>query len=637
MNGQTRFYKLLPYVVFAYFVLCFVLHPQSPFFTHHLADPDDYMRLDQVAAWLEGQSWFDLSVHRLSPGASTIVHWSRLIDLPIAVLAWPFIASFGIASALLISSLIVPLLWFAILLVLLTALARDFAGPSYASLACVMVLFAPMLLFDYTPGRVDHHGVQAIIAGFGLLSLGKIIKSRNGSENANLYALLSAFAFACGFWIGAEALPWAILFIICLGIAAAWQGGAVARTAALFGAALPLFTALLIPAALPVSEFSSRALSWFSPAYVLFAALAGGILVFGWCLRCENKFLRLVFYALCATAAATAFLALVPSALHGPFADYDDFDATTALDNITEAQPLLHAFRFNRFMPVTLIVPMITFLRLLALPLAGLLTCLWAAGRVRDERRLTYLANALFLSVSIALTLFWQLRVGIYMELFALAPLTKLLCDGWEHFRWGLWDRRLFWAEIALFATLGPIPVLVLPALLSHASFYPDLILFAAARNAPACNLDSATSFLDTLKPQTIMNSSDTGPELLFAPQHNVVAGNFDVPGNTDAFAFFSATDDAQAEAAASKWNASLSLVCRTAPALYLGKDYTASAHLRLQAGKDGLLRFTNTDALQPLIMRLIKGEIPPWLKPIEIPGQSDYLLFQIQASTGKR
>jgi hypothetical protein len=70
---------------------------------------------------------------------------------------------------------------------------------------------------------------------------------------------------------------------------------------------------------------------------------------------------------------------------------------------------------------------------------------------------------------------------------------------------------------------------------------------------------------------------------------------------------------------------------------LYLGRDYYAPGHFRLKPDKDGQLHLANTDAAQPLSARLLKGEIPSWLKAIEIPGASDYLLFRIQYSAGKR
>ena len=48
-----------------------------------LGDTDDNMRMMQVRALLDGQGWYDLSQHRM---AGSNIHWSRLVDLPIATL-----------------------------------------------------------------------------------------------------------------------------------------------------------------------------------------------------------------------------------------------------------------------------------------------------------------------------------------------------------------------------------------------------------------------------------------------------------------------------------------------------------------------------------------------------------------------
>ena len=45
---------------------------------------DDAMRLAGVRDLLAGQSWFDLTQHRLDPPQGSPMHWSRLIDAPIA-------------------------------------------------------------------------------------------------------------------------------------------------------------------------------------------------------------------------------------------------------------------------------------------------------------------------------------------------------------------------------------------------------------------------------------------------------------------------------------------------------------------------------------------------------------------------
>ena len=46
-------------------------------------DPDDAMRLLEVRDWLGGQGFYDVWQHRLAGGAFSM-HWSRLVDMPLA-------------------------------------------------------------------------------------------------------------------------------------------------------------------------------------------------------------------------------------------------------------------------------------------------------------------------------------------------------------------------------------------------------------------------------------------------------------------------------------------------------------------------------------------------------------------------
>ena len=46
--------------------------------------PDDALRLVQVRDLLAGQPWFDLHQYRMTPPDGTLMHWSRLVAIPIA-------------------------------------------------------------------------------------------------------------------------------------------------------------------------------------------------------------------------------------------------------------------------------------------------------------------------------------------------------------------------------------------------------------------------------------------------------------------------------------------------------------------------------------------------------------------------
>src|SRR5580765_3497991 len=72
-----------------------------------LGDTDDNMRMMQVRALLDGQGWYDLSQHRM---AGSNIHWSRLVDLPIAGLKLAFTPLFGGKTAETIAVTVAPLL-----------------------------------------------------------------------------------------------------------------------------------------------------------------------------------------------------------------------------------------------------------------------------------------------------------------------------------------------------------------------------------------------------------------------------------------------------------------------------------------------------------------------------------------------
>ena len=65
--------------------------------------PDDWARLLQVRAWLDGQAFWDVTQYRMNPPEGFSMHWSRLVDLPLAAVT--LLA--GERAAL----LLVPLLW----------------------------------------------------------------------------------------------------------------------------------------------------------------------------------------------------------------------------------------------------------------------------------------------------------------------------------------------------------------------------------------------------------------------------------------------------------------------------------------------------------------------------------------------
>ena len=75
---DTRNFLLLMWAV-AVFSLCMASGINS-------LSTDDAMRLVEVRDLLAGQSWFDMTQYRLDPPGGVASHWSRLIDLPLALI-----------------------------------------------------------------------------------------------------------------------------------------------------------------------------------------------------------------------------------------------------------------------------------------------------------------------------------------------------------------------------------------------------------------------------------------------------------------------------------------------------------------------------------------------------------------------
>lgn len=132
------------------------------------SDPDDSMRLVQVRDFLSGQSWFDVSQHRANPPTGGPMHWSRLVDLPIAgfiLLLRPF---FGEHWSEVGAVLIVPALTLATLLSALYWAIRQLLGQGTALLACAAFAITPFIFLQCAAMRIDHHAWQAVMMALAL-------------------------------------------------------------------------------------------------------------------------------------------------------------------------------------------------------------------------------------------------------------------------------------------------------------------------------------------------------------------------------------------------------------------------------------------------------------------------------------
>src|SRR6476619_5616691 len=119
-----REWKWIVLLVWLGFCATFVVEHWASIRWFGLGDTDDNMRIMQVRALLHGQGWFDLRQYRMNPPWDANIHWSRVVDLPIAGLILGLRPFFGGAVAERWAVAIAPLLPYLILLFSLAAVSR---------------------------------------------------------------------------------------------------------------------------------------------------------------------------------------------------------------------------------------------------------------------------------------------------------------------------------------------------------------------------------------------------------------------------------------------------------------------------------------------------------------------------------
>jgi hypothetical protein len=159
-----------------------------------LGDTDDNMRIMQVRAWLHGQGWYDLRQHRLNPPIGANIHWSRLVDLPIAGLILGLRPFLGGAGAERWAVAIAPMLPYLLLLFSLALTARRLLGPTAYPLAFLALFFAGSTNGMFMPERIDHHGWQLALLALSISAIADPKRVRGGL----ILGISSALSLAIG-------------------------------------------------------------------------------------------------------------------------------------------------------------------------------------------------------------------------------------------------------------------------------------------------------------------------------------------------------------------------------------------------------------------------------------------------------
>ena len=555
--------------------------------TGAFGDTDDAMRAVQLRDWMAGQGWFDLTAHRLGPPPGVLMHWSRVVDVPLALFVRVFSLGLAPEMAERAARIAFPVLLQLGLVAAVAALARRVAGPAAALPAALLIVFGGIGYGQFVPGRIDHHAPQILLL---TVMAGALLSSLDPAR-ARAAAVAGAAA-ALSMAISLENLPFIAVLLAILPCAWVWSGGHRAAMAHLALGLGPGATALFF-ATVPPARYGVASADAFSAPH-LAGALIGStaLLLFAVLPRRAGMPGRAgvvgrVALALgAAVAAGTALLAVFPGCLAGPYAAMDPVVKALWLDRVSEAMPLGAALAHDGATTLGLVGP----------AALGVLATLAAAASARGLARLRWSALAALVLAGFAGTL-WEIRVAYSLQPLAVAGAA-----------WAI-SRSLAWAR-----ERGPA-ALALPAalFLCSASAGWSLLPLAGASAAPAgmgvagaaCDAPEAFDALRALPPALAFAPIDIGPMLLAYTDLSAVAGPYhrDMAGLRAALDGFRASPEG-AEGIVRGTGARLVVVCSAAPGADVG-------------GGD-------------LLSALAAGRAPAWLAPVPMAG-TPFRVFRME------
>lgn len=539
-------------------------------------DPDDAMRLQQVRDWIGGQAFRDVSQHRVNPPAGGPMHWSRIVDMPIAALILLLRPLLGAAGAEIAALAAVPLLLLGGLTAALCRVGHLIAGRGVAIAACLLLLTAPSILIQFTPMRIDHHGWQILLAGIALAGMFAPRPWRGG--------LVTGVAIALWLQISSEGLPFAALFAGVIALRQLFDRAEtprfVAMAAALGGGALVALA--LLRGVGPLVDRQCDALSL--PFVWPLAGMGAATLAAAWLLGTHSIGRRLGIAAAGGGAALILFLTLGGPCLSGdPFAALGPTAYRLWYRGVMEGRPVWEQGIAQGGV-------------ILLTPLIGLIATLAAARRAQGTARMDWLMLALLLLGA-------TLVAGLVARAMSVAHLFALPGIGWALVTL---LRGVGRAQLAVLRVMGTVALMAITPL--------GLVLLwlgiapgeeaSSGTAGDACLTPAAIAPLARLPQGVALTPLDMGPDLLIRTRHGVIgtAHHRNAAGITAVIeAYISRPEQARAVLARLDGGR--------------GVDYVLSC-----AALGEMKRYVRENP-RGLAAMLVAGKTPGWLERVPLPG----------------
>lgn len=549
--------------------------------TYSTQDPDDTMRLLQVRDWVAGQGWYDTRQYRLDPPYGADMHWVRLVDLPIAfflVMFEPFMAQRTAESA---AMTVVPLIQLFLTMLLMRATMRRIGASEVSQIAAAALVPAfPLLLTNFVPTRIDHHGWQAFCAlamAWGLV----------GDRRRD--ALVAGVAAACLLMISLEGIA---LCAVVGGLFAIryWLWGK--RQHEMFLAGLGVALPVLFVIFRPLSELG-RALCDL-PTWPHFLAFGGGAAVAALSRvlpgqqRAVGRLLSLVPVG---AAVATALFVPLGRCVISPL-KLDPYLKVNWFDNMAESASLPHQ---------TVSIAAMT-LWTVGLAIIGGIAA-WRSAPDPDLRmRRGFLAVTALGAGAVSMLI---MRAGLTAQLLTLPFAAMLIVQKWPAVRGIRPAVPRVVATLALIGLATPLLVSAITKRFDRTSALTQAQV-PSAFAASDCDVDR----LNAIPKSRMFATIDRGPELLVRTPHSAVMSGYhrNQAKMIEVIKGFAGTIE-ESRAIIHRNRSDYVVACTSSPDLWVAAN----------AGADNLAD------------RIIAGRVPDWLAPVPGFDQGALRLYKVR------
>ena len=579
-----RHWKWIVFLVWLGFCAWFIYSKWSDIRFFNLGDTDDNTRIAQVRALLHGQSWFDLRQYRLNPPAGLNIHWSRLVDLPIAGLILALRPLLGGAAAERWAVAIAPMLPYLLVMWSLALTARRLIDPRAYPLALLALFFAGSTNGMFMPERIDHHGWQLALVALSIAAITDPKRVRGGVT----LGISTALSLA----IGLEML----IYLALAGAAVVlfWVADRDERERLrAYAVALGGSTAA---AFLIFASYANRGpvCDALSPVW-LSDALLGGAMLFALAWVSPRDWRARLALALVAGAVLAAFHALTwPHCVHRLEGVSPEVEQLW-LSHVREARPIYrHGWR-----TATLV---------LALPVTGAIGWgLLAWVKRRDPELVRRIIAAALPAFAATLLLFWQTRTGPAAQLMAVVGAAALI---WLLFPL-VWNSkwpavRVLGASLVFVAGAGAAVPVVLDFIPEPKSTPQQQAIGRANR---LCNSMWGWRPVALQPKGVVFTFVDLGPRLIAVTHHDSITGPYHRNGEqiADVMNAFRGTAD-QAHAIIHKYRSTYLLTC----------PYSSTTTIFMSETPKGFYA------------QLQRGQVPKWLTPVQLPKDSPFKMWRV-------